>query len=169
MSDRKTESILPDEPFPPITENPKSKDSPHTSISQGRVLATPTGEQSTISRGLFITGEIVGSESLIINGKVEGSVNVPGSRVTIGHNALVTANIKAREIVVLGKVHGDVYATDRVDIRSEGSLTGHVAAARISIEDGAFFKGGIEILKPDAKTSAFGKQALAIAEAIERA
>ena len=63
----------------------------------------------------------------------------------------MAANISAREIVVLGKVRGNVSATDRVDIRAEGSLSGDVAAARISIEDGAFFKGGIDIRKPDAK------------------
>ena len=69
----------------------------------------------------------------------------------MGRNGQVAASITAREIVVLGKVRGNVSATDRVDIRAEGSLSGDVAAARISIEDGAFFKGGIDIRKPDAK------------------
>ena len=68
--------------------------------------------------------------------------------MTIGRNGQVAANIMAREIVVLGKVRGNCHASDRVDIRSEGSLTGDVIAARISIEDGAFFKGGIDIRKP---------------------
>jgi len=113
--------------------------------------AAPTGEQATIGKGLFIKGEINGSESLFIDGKVEGSVNLPGNRVTIGRNGQVAANITAREIVVLGKLRGNVSATDRVDIRAEGALTGDVAAARISIEDGAFFKGGIDIRKADAK------------------
>jgi cytoskeletal protein CcmA (bactofilin family) len=114
----------------------------------------PTGEQATIGKGLFIKGEITGSESLFIDGKVEGSINLPGNRVTVGRNGQVAANISAREIVVLGKVRGNVSATDRVDIRAEGSLSGDVAAARISIEDGAFFKGGIDIRKPDAKAAA---------------
>jgi cytoskeletal protein CcmA (bactofilin family) len=113
-----------------------------------------TGEQATISKGLFIKGDITGSESLFIDGKVEGSVNLPGNRVTVGRNGQVAANIIAREIVVLGKVRGNVSASDRVDIRAEGSLSGDVAAARISIEDGAFFKGGIDIRKPDAKPAA---------------
>ena len=110
-----------------------------------------SGEQATIGKGLFIKGEITGSESLFIDGKVEGSVNLPGNRVTVGRNGQVAASITAREIVVLGKVRGNMSATDRVDIRAEGSLNGDVAAARISIEDGAFFKGGIDIRKPDAK------------------
>jgi cytoskeletal protein CcmA (bactofilin family) len=67
--------------------------------------------------------------------------------VTVGRNGVVSANINAREIVVLGKVRGNLTASDRVDIRSDGSLTGDVIAARISIEDGAFFKGGIDIRK----------------------
>jgi cytoskeletal protein CcmA (bactofilin family) len=85
---------------------------------------------------------------LYIDGKVEGAINLPGNRVTVGRNGQVAANIVAREIVVLGKVRGNCQASDRVDIRSEGSLTGDVIAARISIEDGAFFKGGIDIRKP---------------------
>lgn len=116
----------------------------------------PTGEQATIGKGLFIKGEISGTESLFIDGKVEGNVNLPGNRVTVGRNGQVAANITAREIVVLGKVRGNVSATDRVDIRAEGSLSGDVAAARISIEDGAFFKGGIDIRKPEGKAAGAG-------------
>ncbi|MDR3774791.1 MAG: polymer-forming cytoskeletal protein [Terracidiphilus sp.] len=122
----------------------------------------PTGEQATIGKGLYIKGEITGSESLFIDGKVEGSINLPGNRVTVGRNGQVAANITAREIVVLGKVRGNVSATDRVDIRAEGSLSGDVAAARISIEDGAFFKGGIDIRKPDAKPGTPGSAPAAI-------
>ena len=104
-------------------------------------------DQATIGKSLVIKGEVSGSESLYIDGRVEGSINLPGNRVTVGRNGVVAANINAREIVVLGKVRGNLTASDRVDIRSDGSLTGDVIAARISIEDGAFFKGGIDIRK----------------------
>ncbi|HEU4635677.1 MAG TPA: polymer-forming cytoskeletal protein [Edaphobacter sp.] len=110
--------------------------------------AAGTGEQATIGKSLVVKGEVTGSESLYIDGKVEGAINLPGNRVTVGRNGQVAANIVAREVVVLGKVRGNCQASDRVDIRSEGSLTGDVIAARISIEDGAFFKGGIDIRKP---------------------
>jgi cytoskeletal protein CcmA (bactofilin family) len=113
--------------------------------------AVSVGEQANIGKGLVLRGEITGSESLFIDGRVEGSISLPGSRVTIGRNGQVEASISAREIVVMGKIRGNVTATDRVDIRAEGGLTGDVTAARVSIEDGAFFKGGIDIRKPEVK------------------
>ncbi len=118
-----------------------------------RPVVTTTSDQATIGKSLVIKGEVSGSESLYIDGRVEGSINLSGNRVTIGRNGVVSANINAREIVVLGKVRGNLTASDRVDIRSDGSLTGDVVAARISIEDGAFFKGGIDIRKAGAAGS----------------
>jgi cytoskeletal protein CcmA (bactofilin family) len=112
-----------------------------------RPSSSTTADQATIGKSLVIKGEVTGSESLYIDGRVEGSINLSGNRVTVGRNGVVAANINAREIVVLGKVRGNLTASDRVDIRSDGSLTGDVIAARISIEDGAFFKGGIDIRK----------------------
>ena len=124
--------------------------------------AITTQEQATLGKSLVIKGEVTGSESLYIDGRVEGSINLPGNRVTVGRNGVVSANISAREIVVLGKVRGNVSATDRVDIRAEGSLNGDVAAARISIEDGAFFKGGIDIRKPGQKANGDAKEEAAV-------
>jgi cytoskeletal protein CcmA (bactofilin family) len=134
----------------PEPQRPAPAPPVHEPASRAGVAA---GDQAVISKGLFVKGEISGTESLYIDGKVEGSISLPGNRVTIGRNGQVSANVTAREVVVLGKVKGNVSATDRVDIRAEGALSGDVAAARISIEDGAFFKGGIDIRKPDAKTS----------------
>src|ERR1700739_320590 len=122
--------------------------------SANRAGVAAAADQASISKGLFIKGEITGSESLFIDGKVEGRINLNGNLWTVCRNGQVAASITAREVVVLGKVRGNVTATDRVDIRAEGALTGDVAAARISIEDGAFFKGGIDIRKPDAKPAA---------------
>jgi cytoskeletal protein CcmA (bactofilin family) len=79
----------------------------------------------------------------------------------VGRNGVVAANINAGEIVVLGKVRGNLVASDRVDIHSEGSLTGDIVAQRISIEDGAFFKGGIDIRKACRKTNGDAKEASA--------
>src|SRR5215475_2102682 len=108
-------------------------------------------EQATIGKSLIIKGEVTGSESLYIDGRVEGAINLPGNCVTVGRNGQVQANINAKEVVVLGKVKGNVTASDRVDIRNEGSLGGDVTCQRISIEDGAWFKGSIDIKKPGQK------------------
>jgi cytoskeletal protein CcmA (bactofilin family) len=144
-------------PTPTPTPEPiRSVPTPAAAPEPARSAPISAGDQATIGKGLFIKGEITGSESLFVDGKVEGSINLPGNRVTIGRNGQVAASIIAREIVVLGKVRGNVTATDRVDIRAEGSLSGDVAAARISIEDGAFFKGGIDIKKPEGKGAANG-------------
>ena len=135
----------PSRPTPPAPSYEAPRAAPATGPG---TAATATGEQATIGKSLVVKGEVTGSESLYIDGKVEGAINLPGNRVTVGRNGQVAANIVAREVVVLGKVRGNCQASDRVDIRSEGSLTGDVIAARISIEDGAFFKGGIDIRKP---------------------
>ncbi len=138
----------------PVRPTPPAATSFEARPAVAGAAVLPNGEQATIGKSLVVKGEVSGSESLYIDGKVEGTINLPGNRVTVGRNGQVAANILAREIVVLGKVRGNCQASDRVDIRSEGSLTGDVIAARISIEDGAFFKGGIDIRKPgpDGKT-----------------
>ncbi len=137
----------PNEPLRPATPATPAFEPASRPATGGAQAAA--GDQATIGKSLVIKGEVSGSESLYIDGKIEGTINLAGNRVTVGRNGQVSANITAREIVVLGKVRGNMVASDRVDIRSEGSLTGDVAAQRISIEDGAFFKGGIDIRKPD--------------------
>jgi cytoskeletal protein CcmA (bactofilin family) len=133
--------------------NPEPQAATHATpaVETANRAGAPAGDQAVISKGLLVKGEISGTESLYIDGKVEGSINLPGNRVTVGRNGQVNASVTAREVVVMGKVRGNVSATDRVDIRAEGALSGDVSAARISIEDGAFFKGGIDIRKTDGK------------------
>jgi cytoskeletal protein CcmA (bactofilin family) len=131
------------EPVRPATPVPSFEPSRSSTTT-----TTPVGEQAILGKAIVFKGEITGGESLLVEGKIEGTINLPGNRVTVGRNGQVAANITAREIIVLGKIRGNVVASDRVDIRAEGSLSGDVTAARISIEDGAFFKGGIDIRKP---------------------
>ena len=147
-----TPSARPNEPErTPVSTPPATSASEPVTAAARPVVASATADQATIGKSLVIKGEVTGSESLYIDGRVEGSINLAGNRVTVGRNGVVSANINAREIVVLGKVRGNLTASDRVDIRSDGSLTGDVVAARISIEDGAFFKGGIDIRKAGQK------------------
>ena len=111
-------------------------------------------DQATIGRTLVIKGEISGSEALYIDGRVEGKISMPESRVTIGRNGKVDASINAREVVVMGKVNGNIECGDRVDIRSEGSVNGDISTVRISVEDGAALKGGITVHAGDGKQQA---------------
>ncbi len=145
----------PQRPTPAYTPNATPEPTP---VAAPRNATISSQDQATIGKSLVIKGEVSGSESLYIDGRVEGSINLQGNRVTVGRNGVVAANINAREIVVLGKVRGNLQASDRVDIRNEGSLTGDVVAQRISIEDGAFFKGGIDIRKPGQKANGEAKE-----------
>ena len=151
--------MTPDPPRPMVPA--ASTSAPEPAAAAARPTTSSSQDQATIGKSLVIKGEVTGSESLYIDGRVEGSINLPGNRVTVGRNGVVNANINAREIVVTGKVRGNLVASDRVDIRNEGSLTGDVIAQRISIEDGAFFKGGIDIRKPGQKTNGETKEAVA--------
>jgi cytoskeletal protein CcmA (bactofilin family) len=102
-------------------------------------------DQATIGRTLTIKGEISGSEALYIDGRIEGKINMPESRVTIGRNGKVDASIQAKEVVIMGKVNGNIECSDRVDIRAEGSVSGDISTVRITVEDGAALKGGIQV------------------------
>ena len=127
--------------------SPQPASNPNSLASQLRT----TAEQATIGRSLVIKGEVSGSEPLFIDGRVEGTINLHDNRVTIGRNGSVQANVTAKEVVVMGKLHGNVNVSDRVDIRAEGALTGDVMAHRLSIEDGAFFKGSVDLKKSEQK------------------
>jgi cytoskeletal protein CcmA (bactofilin family) len=98
----------------------------------------------------MVKGQIHSREDLTIDGEVEGTVELTEHRLTVGPNGRVQAGIKAREIVVLGAVHGNVEATDKIDIRKDAKLIGDIKTARIVIEDGAYFKGSIDIVRGDA-------------------
>jgi cytoskeletal protein CcmA (bactofilin family) len=104
--------------------------------------------QQMVERSFVIKGELTSTESLYIEGRIEGMIHLAGSRLTVGKTAEIVADIEAREIVVLGKVRGNCRASERVDIRNGGCLLGNVITPRITIDDGAYFKGGVEIRNP---------------------
>lgn len=122
------------------------------------------GDVATIGKSVVVKGELSGSEDLIVDGEVEGSISLKGQTCTIGPNGRVKANIEARNVIVHGRVNGDIRATERVELRKTASLAGDISTARISIDDGAFFKGGIDIQKPEPASKAEVKpQASAVA------
>jgi cytoskeletal protein CcmA (bactofilin family) len=128
-----------------------------SNFSPTKTVSVPV-EQATIGRSVVIKGEVSGNESLYIDGRIEGTVNFAEHRVTIGRNGSVAANISAREVVILGKVQGNIQCSDRLDIRSEGSLTGDVVTQRISVEDGAVLKGSVQVRAVEHKQDKSQKQ-----------
>ena len=106
---------------------------------------SPARGSARLGSSLQIKGQITGTEDLQIDGRVDGPINLRGHGLTVGPTAQLTSEIHAREVIVFGKVTGNVHARDRVDVKSDGSVVGDISTARISIEDGAQFKGRIEI------------------------
>jgi cytoskeletal protein CcmA (bactofilin family) len=98
-----------------------------------------------LGSSIEVKGRISGEEDLQVDGKVEGPVALAGQRLTVGRTGQLNSEVTAREVVIYGKVTGNLRASDRVEIKKDGSVTGDIITARISIEDGAFFKGRIEI------------------------
>src|SRR6266852_5213878 len=107
-----------------------------------------------IGKSVMIKGQIFSREDLTIDGEVEGSVELQEHRLTVGPHGKLQAGVKAREIVVLGSVHGNVEASDKIDIRKDAKLVGDIKTARIVIEDGAYFKGSIDIVRVEASKPA---------------
>jgi len=129
-----------------------------------------TGDRATARLGasLHVKGEITGSEDLLVDGSVEGLIQLDERKLTVGATAKLTADIIAREVVVYGSVKGNLRAKDRIEIKKDGSVNGDLTTARIMIEDGAYFKGSIEIDKSGEKESggsAFAKSSSAPAAA----
>jgi cytoskeletal protein CcmA (bactofilin family) len=126
-----------------------------------------TGDRASARLGssLHVKGEITGSEDLLIDGSVEGLIQLDERKLTVGATAKVTADIIAREVVVYGTVKGNLRAKDRIEIKKDGSVNGDLTTSRIMIEDGAYFKGSIEIDKSGDKDkdshSAFAKSSAA--------
>src|SRR2546427_6556924 len=154
---------------------------PTSAIVEGKAMSTdparpvagaPAG--STAGRGgsLHIKGEITGNEDLQVDGTVEGLIQLDDRKLTVGASAKVTADLVAREVVVYGSVKGNLRARDRIEIKKDGSVIGDLTTSRIMIEDGAYFKGAIEIDRKGEVTTtsspekpAFVKAATAAVEA----
>jgi cytoskeletal protein CcmA (bactofilin family) len=106
---------------------------------------TPSGSTARLGSSLHVKGEISGNEDLHIDGSVEGLIQLEDRKLTVGASAKLTADVVAREVVVYGSVKGNLRARDRIEIKKDGSVVGDLTTARIMIEDGAYFKGSIEI------------------------
>ena len=118
-------------------------------VDPPRMEAPRSVDVATIGKSVIVRGELSGSEDLYVDGEVEGSISLKGQSLTIGPNGRVHANLEARNVIVHGRVDGNILASDRVDLRKSASLTGDISTARVAIEDGAYFKGTIDIQKAE--------------------
>jgi cytoskeletal protein CcmA (bactofilin family) len=106
---------------------------------------TARAETTVIGTSIVIKGELSCSEELYVDGQVEGVIDPKGNRLTVGPNGRVKANVNASAVVVQGKLEGNIRASDRVDLKQSAVVTGDIAAQRISIDEGAYFKGRVNI------------------------
>src|SRR5713226_4623062 len=113
-------------------------------------MDAPRGGNAVLGKSVIVKGQMYGREDLTIDGEVEGTVELQEHRLTIGPNGKVVATIKAREVVVLGTVHGNVETRDKIEIRKDAKVVGDIRTARIVIEDGAYFKGSVDIVRAEA-------------------
>ena len=113
--------------------------------SSGKLGGSPARGGARLGASIQIKGEVTGTEDLQIDGIVDGPIRLKGHELTVGSAAQLNSEIHAGDIIAYGKITGNVHARGRVDIKKDGSITGDISSARISIEDGAYFKGRIEI------------------------
>ena len=130
-----------------------------SSTPTGRVEPESRGGSATIGKAVKIVGQIYSKEELYVDGDLEGTLEALEHKLTIGPNGTVHATVKAREVVVLGAIQGNVEAAEKIEIRKDAKLVGDIRTARIIIEDGAYFKGSIDIVKAEALKSAPKPQA----------
>jgi cytoskeletal protein CcmA (bactofilin family) len=136
-----------------------------SSMPPARFEPENRGSAATIGKAVKVVGQIFSREDLYVDGDVEGTIEALEHKLTIGPNGTVQAAVKAREVVALGNIKGNVDATDKIEIRKDAKLTGDIRTARIIIEDGAYFKGSIDIVKPEpAKSAPKAQPAPAVAQ-----
>ena len=109
--------------------------------------------QARIGKTVVICGEVKGSEDLIVDGRVEGTVSLSDSRLTIGPNANVAADLSAKDVLILGRVQGNVVASGRVELRAGCSVEGDIRALRLAVEDNAIFRGKVDLTQAATKGS----------------
>jgi cytoskeletal protein CcmA (bactofilin family) len=117
------------------------------------IEASPGRATGWLGSSLHVKGDITGTEDLLIDGSVEGLIKLDEWKLTVGATAKLTADINARDVVVYGYVKGNVHAKGRVEIKKDGAVIGNLTTAQIMIEDGADFKGSIEIDRSEANVA----------------
>jgi cytoskeletal protein CcmA (bactofilin family) len=158
---RKEEELIPKPISAPPTPSTLAKEGIPMSTLPNRMNDMQSdargGGPAILGKSVIVKGQIFSREDLTIDGEVEGIVECQEHRLTVGPNGKVKATVKAREVVVLGTIHGDVETSDKIDIRKDAKLVGDIKTARIGIEDGAYFKGNIDIVRAEVRPAAVPK------------
>jgi cytoskeletal protein CcmA (bactofilin family) len=116
-------------------------------------METPkTAEFAHIGKSVIIKGELSGSEDLYVDGQVEGNIELSGNRLIIGPHGQVRANVNAKGVIVQGKLDGNIRASERAELAKSAVVTGDIATQRVAIEEGAYFKGKLDIQREGVKT-----------------
>lgn len=166
MWNRRKEDEAPAYKSTPSLSEPRANEGMPLQSTSSRQDYEPTPTRTaTIGKGVTINGQIYSVEDLIVDGTVDGTIEANEHKLTIGPNGRVKAGIKAKEIVIVGAVQGDVEATEKIEIRKDAKLVGNIKTARIAIEDGAVFKGSIDIVRTEAPKTQQKPQAQAAAAA----
>src|SRR5712691_6458689 len=140
--------------MPSAPANPIKDSAPMSTAPAASHFSTDMRGPAVIGKSVMIKGQIFSREDLTIDGEIDGSVELQEHRLTVGPHGKLQAGVKAREIIVLGAIHGNVEASDKIDIRKDAKLVGDIKTARIVIEDGAYFKGSIDIVRVEASKPA---------------
>jgi cytoskeletal protein CcmA (bactofilin family) len=146
---RKEEEFAPKSAAPPKSAELAREGIPMSTLPGKLTEPEAPRGVATIGKSVVLKGQVVSREDLYVDGEVDGTIELLEHRLTVGPHAKLSAAIKAREVVIMGSVRGNIEATDKIDIRKDAKLVGDIKTARIVIEDGAYFKGSIDIQKPE--------------------
>ena len=153
---KRTDSDLDDIATPATPAAPAATDVPSPSTSAPSTIRSPqpaSRGSATLGQSIVITGELKGNEDLTIEGRVDGTIESKQHTVTVGANATAKAQISAKDVIVLGKVDGNIIATSKVEIRPNGTVEGDIVSPTVAIAEGAMFRGSID-MRGDAAESA---------------
>jgi len=150
---KKEEEFAPRPSIAPTTSASLTREGIPMNPLPSRTMESEVGRTANVGKSVVLKGQLFSREDLYIDGEVEGAIEMPEHRLTVGPNGKVSAGIRARDIVVLGTIHGNVDAGDKIEIRKDAKLVGDIKTVRIVIEDGAYFKGSIDISKAEVKAA----------------
>jgi cytoskeletal protein CcmA (bactofilin family) len=159
--EKKSQSIAPaDSHRTPAPDETQKSGKPMTeTIPRASSPAAPAHAETLLGRSMVLRGDLSGKEDLLIEGQFEGTISLHEHCLTIGPHGQVKAEIHARQVVIQGSVNGNVTARERIEIRKSGNVMGDLVAAAIAIEDGAYFKGSIDIQREPVQEVASGVSA----------